>query len=217
MALDVANIIPWNWDLQKHRILCDVNSSIELGYTGVNVDAEKFSVPDTEYFSKIFKEDKERVEHAYRDLIEGRIGKVREEYRVISRDRNGYKMDWVEAQATVEKRGADGIPLTLVGSLLVITQRKKMEEELIKARDEAQESNRLKSAFLANMSHEIRTPLNAIVGFSSLLNSTAESCEREEYIKIIENNNELLLQLIGDILDLSKIEAGTLEFVKGTG
>ena len=102
------------------------------------------------------------------------------------------------------KRGADGIPLTLVGSLLVITQRKKMEEELIKARDEAQESNRLKSAFLANMSHEIRTPLNAIVGFSSLLNSTAESCEREEYIKIIENNNELLLQLIGDILDLSK-------------
>lgn len=214
MALDVANIIPWNWDLQKHRILCDVNSSIELGYTGVNVDAEKFSVPDTEYFSKIFKEDKERVEHAYRDLIEGRIGKVREEYRVISRDRNGYKMDWVEAQATVEKRGADGIPLTLVGSLLVITQRKKMEEELTKARDEAQESNRLKSAFLANMSHEIRTPLNAIVGFSSLLNSTAESCEREEYIKIIENNNELLLQLIGDILDLSKIEAGTLEFVK---
>ena len=90
----------------------------------------------------------------------------------------------------------------------------KTEQELVDARDKAEESNRLKSAFLANMSHEIRTPLNAIVGFAGLLNSTDENEERNEYVKIIENNNELLLQLIGDILDLSKIEAGTLEFAE---
>ena len=80
------------------------------------------------------------------------------------------------------------------------------------AKDRAEESNRLKSAFLANMSHEIRTPLNAIIGFSNILASTEEEQEKQEYINIIESNNTLLLQLISDILDLSKIEAGTLEF-----
>ena len=94
-----------------------------------------------------------------------------------------------------------------------ITRQKQNEQELILAKEHAEESDRLKSAFLANMSHEIRTPLNAIVGFSSVLAATDDSEEKEEYISIIENNNELLLQLISDILDLSKIEAGTLEFV----
>ncbi len=214
MALDVANIVPWNWNLREHKILCDVNRPVELSGVGLQLDEEKLSVPDTQYFSKIHKEDRERVERAYNDLIEGHTEKVREEYRVISHDKTGYRIDWVEAQATVEKCDADGRPLTLVGSSLVITERKKMEKELVDARDKAEESNRLKSAFLANMSHEIRTPLNAIVGFAGLLNSTEETEEREEYVKIIENNNELLLQLIGDILDLSKIEAGTMEFVE---
>ena len=104
-------------------------------------------------------------------------------------------------------------PKTLVGTSQVITERKRMEQELLSARDRAEESNRLKTAFLANMSHEIRTPLNAIVGFSAILASTDEEQEKQEYVSIIENNNALLLQLIGDILDLSKIEAGTLDFI----
>lgn len=88
----------------------------------------------------------------------------------------------------------------------------KSRKELIKAKNRAEESDRLKSAFLANMSHEIRTPLNAIVGFSSILAESADTPENREYIRIIENNNHLLLQLINDILDLSRIEAGLLEF-----
>ncbi len=88
----------------------------------------------------------------------------------------------------------------------------KVKRELIKAKEHAEEADRLKSAFLANMSHEIRTPLNAIVGFSSILAETADTPENHEYIQIIESNNYLLLQLINDILDLSKIEAGLLEF-----
>ncbi len=88
-----------------------------------------------------------------------------------------------------------------------------MQQQLRDAKERAEESNRLKSAFLANMSHEIRTPLNAIVGFSSILADVEDEGEKREYISIIENNNTLLLQLISDILDLSKIEAGTLEFV----
>ncbi len=88
---------------------------------------------------------------------------------------------------------------------------KKMNKELTIAKNKAEESEKLKMAFLANMSHEIRTPLNAIVGFSGLLHDTLDEEEKNEYINIINKNNELLLRLIGDILDLSKIESGTVE------
>nr|WP_302025890.1 ATP-binding protein [Parabacteroides johnsonii] len=97
--------------------------------------------------------------------------------------------------------------------LILIDKQKEDEIELRKAKDKAEESDRLKSAFLANMSHEIRTPLNAIVGFSNLLTIAENEEERDEYINIISSNNELLLQLINDILDVAKIEAGTLEFI----
>ena len=94
-----------------------------------------------------------------------------------------------------------------------ITQLKETEQMLIKAKEKAEEADRLKSAFLANMSHEIRTPLNAIVGFSSMLEEAEYQEEKHQYITIIEDNNKLLLQLISDILDLSKIEAGTFDII----
>lgn len=94
-----------------------------------------------------------------------------------------------------------------------ITHLKHVEAELKQAREKAEKADQSKSAFLANMSHEIRTPLNAIVGFSELLSSATTDEEKEQYMGIVRTNNELLQQLIADILDLSKIEAGTLEFV----
>ena len=103
----------------------------------------------------------------------------------------------------------------IIGGLLRfedITEKLKVERMLQEAKEKAEESNRLKSAFLANMSHEIRTPLNAIIGFSDLICQTDDVEEKEEYIRIVTSNNELLLQLIDDILDLSKIEAGTMDF-----
>nr|WP_255490090.1 response regulator [Bacteroides sp. 214] len=94
-----------------------------------------------------------------------------------------------------------------------ITESQKKKEQLIEAKEKAEISDRLKSAFLANMSHEIRTPLNAIIGFSELLVEAEEKEEKEEYFNIVQKNSDLLLQLISDILDISKIEAGTLEIV----
>ena len=209
MALEISNITPWKWDLETDTILCDVNCSVEL-MGGENIDENRLAVPETAYFAKIHKEDRERIKQAYRDLIEGKVPKIREEYRVADPGRSHF--DWVEVQAAVDARDAAGKPLTLIGSSLVISIRKQMEQELISAKEKAEESSRLKSAFLANMSHEIRTPLNAIVGFSNILATTDAEEEKQEYVSIIENNNNLLLQLINDILDLSKIEAGTLNF-----
>lgn len=214
LVLDVANIVPWHWDLQKQTILCEMNHPVKPANNNPGIPEEKIAVPETMYFAKIYKEDRTRVQQAWHALIEGREQKIHEEYRVITYNGSSHKIDWVEVQAIVESKDQQGLPLSLVGSSHVITERKQMEKELINTKEQAEESNRLKSAFLANMSHEIRTPLNAIIGFSGLLSSAEEDEERKEYIRIIENNNDLLLNLIGDILDLSKIEAGTFEFIE---
>ena len=133
MSLEVANIVPWKWDLQSHTILCDINKPIELSASGKDVAEEQLAVPDNQYFAKIFKEDRTRVEQAYKDLIEGRSDKVKEEYRIVNPHKGLHRIDWVEAQAAVETRDENGTPLTLVGSSLVITERKKMEQELVNA------------------------------------------------------------------------------------
>ena len=208
MALDVADIVPWKWDLRKGSILCDVNKSVHgQMLAGTNAD-QQLEVPSESYFAKIHKEDRERVRRAYDDLIAGRKDKVREEYRVASDAGGRWHLDWVEAQATVDQRDDDGRPLNLIGSSLVITPRKRLEQDLRSARDRAEESNRLKSAFLANMSHEIRTPLNAIVGFSELMATEADPDQRKEFADLILTNNTLLLQIISDVLDLARIESG---------
>ena len=129
--------------------------------------------------------------------------------------RHTIRVDNVDFEVTATPVFGDEKETEIIGGLLRfenITEKLKMDKMLQEAKEKAEESNRLKSAFLANMSHEIRTPLNAIVGFSEMVCQTEEEEERKEFVKIISSNNILLLQLIDDILDLSKIEAGTMEF-----
>ena len=119
---------------KPYTILCDINKPIELSTFGRDISEEQLAVPDNQYFSKIFKEDRMRVEQAYKDLIEGRSNKVKEEYRIVNVHKGLHRIDWVEAQAAVETRDEKGDPLTLVGSSLIITERKKMEQELVNAK-----------------------------------------------------------------------------------
>lgn len=126
--------------------------------------------------------------------------------------------EFSEGDTTVEISAIpvyDHSETTLLGGLMKIEDisDKKRIEQLVDEVKRADEANRLKSAFLANMSHEIRTPLNAIVGFSSLLAETDDPSEKQEFAHIISTNNELLLQLINDIIDMAKIESGSLDFV----
>ena len=144
------------------------------------------------------------------DVIAGKRTHLRNDMRIRRADGH---YTWTRVNVLVrDYRPREGM-IEMICINYDITELKETEAKLIKAKDKAEESDRLKSAFLANMSHEIRTPLNAIVGFSNLLAYAQEESERAQYIGIVEENNELLLQLISDILDLSKIEAGTFEFV----
>lgn len=213
-ALDAADMTPWKWDLQTSLLSCNVSHDLYVTEEEVTHDGNLIIVPTSACFAKICDEDRERVRDAFERLANGETQKMREEYRVgrqwlPSPQQN----EWVEVRAAVDERDANGKPLSLIGTSMTVTQRKEMEEALVQAKVKAEEANTLKSSFLANISHEIRTPLNAIVGFSSLLVSAERgiSEEKQEYINIIENNNTLLLQLISDVLDLSKIEAGTME------
>lgn len=161
-------------------------------------------------YAHVVPEDQAVLKNFVGEVKTGKATSLRKEVRVC---RENGKYTWTSINVMVrDYRPQDGI-IEMLCINYDITPLKETEQKLIIARDKAEELDRLKSAFLANMSHEIRTPLNAIVGFSSLLAETYSRNERQEYIKIVQENNELLLQLISDILDLSKIEAGTFNFV----
>ena len=162
-------------------------------------------------YSHVHPEDCAVLKQFVGQVKEGKATSLSKEVRI---NRGNGKYSWTSINVMVrDYRPQDGV-IEMLCINYDITPLKETEQKLIIARDKAEELDRLKSAFLANMGHEIRTPLNSIVGFSSLLAETDDREERQEYIKIVETNNELLLQLVSDILDLSKIESGTFDFVR---
>ena len=162
-------------------------------------------------YGKMHPEDRRRILAFFEKARQGEAKSFKSEVRVL-RPGTLNRWNWVRVNVLLNRYDPANSMVELIGVNYDITELKETECELIGAKEKAEEADRLKSAFLANMSHEIRTPLNAIVGFSSLLVETEDPDEKQEYSKMVEENNDLLLQLISDILDLSKIEAGTFDF-----
>ena len=162
-----------------------------------------------DYLKAAHPEDTERV----RENIVGMSAGQYKEFSLQYRSRTKWDQDWQTLIVTglPSERDKKGNVIRYTGIAFNNTKWEKMAQELKEMKDKAELSDRLKSAFLANMSHEIRTPLNAIVGFSELLVDSDDPDEKKEYWHIIESNNDLLLRLINDILDLSKIESGIID------
>lgn len=218
MAIDAADMIYWYYDIRQDFFTAEMMVTETDPETGK--DHKKLvknrQVSLEEGLQLIDDEYREQILILFNQLISGELRRGHIEYRLKDHTIYGDSGDsWEELLAEAEYDD-EGNAITLVGVFIPITKRKQLEQELRRALDRAEESNRLKSAFLANMSHEIRTPLNAIIGFSSLLPTAETEQEMNEYVEIIESNNSLLLQIINDILDLAKIEAGTLDFIEST-
>ncbi|WP_196005811.1 PAS domain-containing sensor histidine kinase, partial [Parabacteroides distasonis] len=154
-------------------------------------------------YSYIHPNDVGYINSFFEEVKQGKAHHFRREVRVKSGD--GWK--WICANITRNPQSVDPNKPEMICINYDITE---LKDSQLK-RERAEELDRLKSAFLANMSHEIRTPLNAIVGFSQLLAETDDPEERHEFVEIIDSNNRMLLQLISDILDLAKIESGTMD------
>ena len=191
----------WDYDV-KTRQYRSFNDPVN------DFNPERAIMPE-DYLKAAHPEDTERV----RENMVGMSAGQYKEFSLQYRSRTKWDQDWQTLIVTglPSERDKKGNVIRYTGIAFNNTKWEKMAQELKEMKDKAELSDRLKSAFLANMSHEIRTPLNAIVGFSELLVDSDDPDEKKEYWHIIESNNDLLLRLINDILDLSKIESGIID------
>lgn len=209
LMLEAGNVFPWFADI--------VSGKIEIGdelFKAYGVDRKEFHddfFRMTTFVASIYPDDRGIFEAIYNSLLAGESCKIDLELRLDLLNTGVYK--WVDLKGVAQEFDERGKVTKVLGFIADIQKRRDDEQTLIEAKQRAEESDRLKSAFLANVSHEIRTPLNAIVGFSEVIAHTESECEREEYLDIVKANSNLLLHLINDILDLSRIESGKMEFI----
>lgn len=197
IALSAGGVVPWSYDV--------ASKSFNSVHENNIIDR---IVPEEELYNKIEGEGKIKVKNAIHSLALGESKHCEFLVKVLT---NNESLRWVDIHAVPHEYDDNGKVTTIIGSQKDVTDDVETKNELIRLRDKAEESNRLKTAFIANMSHEIRTPLNAIVGFSNLLASTKDEEDIAQFVDIIERNNDLLLNIINDVLDLSKIESGKLD------
>jgi PAS domain S-box-containing protein len=200
MLVRNANVGLWDIDARTNRVYFSPEWKYIMGYNEEEVGNDL-----KELLDRVHPSDLPAVMDTYRKFVESNDEFYENEFRM--RHKDGSYM-WILARGKAVFDEGHNL-VRILGLHIDITERKRQEVELLRAKEKAEESDRLKSAFLANMSHEIRTPLNGILGFSEFLrDGNLDPVELEGYLTVIERNSQQLLQIINDILDISKIEAG---------
>lgn len=202
-TIKASKIGLWEFDMVKDSIYWNRSSFNMLGYE----DGE-FELDYQTWISLIHPDDREKIDRDLKSQIENRSSFIIE-FRFKHKDGSWF---WIDGRGEVVEYGVDGAPTKMSGIHIDKNLQKRQEEELLKQKEIAEVANMAKSQFLANMSHEIRTPLNAVIGFSEILSRTNLNEKQKNLTSKIESSSKILLGIISDILDSSKIEAGKLEF-----
>ncbi len=203
-AQQIAHLGHWELDLVNNKL----QWSDEI-YRIFNLKPQEFGATYEAFLENIHTDDRDKVNEAYTGSLKSKMPYEIEHRLLLKTGELKYVLE--KCNTEFDKQGN---PICSMGTVLDITPLKKTEHELIRAKEKAEESERLKSAFLANMSHEIRTPLNSVLGFSNLLKKQDLSKERkEEIIKHINDGCNRLLVIISDVIDVSKIDANQLSII----
>lgn len=187
----------------------DYNDSIVSLNNWDSTDEAMIEISWSTFLSRVHPDDRDHYQKSFNELISGLVSEFKSEVRMLYPGSKDYC--WRESTAYIYERDNTGRPAVILGCSTNIQKRKDQEISLEEARNKAEKADKMKSKYLADMSHEIRTPLNAITGFSELMAFADTDEERMSYYNFVKTNNQLLMQLINDILDLSKIEADAIK------
>jgi signal transduction histidine kinase/CheY-like chemotaxis protein len=201
LAVDAAGLALWDWQLPTPQVFHTARWGEMLGDIAMEGYWDTSGLLD-----RVHPDDRSRVETLMRGLLDGQHNRAVAQYRVRTAD----NWLWIETHAMVAEQDAKGRPLRLMGTHADIGERKRVEAEVQRAREMAEQANRAKSEFLANMSHEVRTPLNALMGLTRLLMDSPLNAEQKNWLGLMDNSAHALLAMLNDVLDLSRIEAGKM-------
>jgi signal transduction histidine kinase/DNA-binding response OmpR family regulator len=202
LAVDAAGLALWDWQLPSPEVFLTARWGEMLG--DVAMDG-RWKTADL--LQRLHPDDRVRVQAMAGALLSGRDAKASAQYRV----RSATGWIWVESHAMVAERNGQGQPLRLMGTHADIGERKRVEADVERSRELAEQASQAKSEFLANISHEVRTPLNALMGLTRLLMDSPLNIEQKSWLDLMDSSAHALLVLLNDVLDLSRIEAGKMQ------
>ena len=203
LALESGHVGLWDWSIASGDIHLSHTYEAMLGHAPGTIPGRIEA-----FYERIHPEDAGRVRAAIDAHLAGQGEDIRQELRMRHADGS---WRWILSSGGIVRRDATGRPLRMIGTHLDITSMKEVQQDLARARSDAEAAAQAKSEFLATMSHEIRTPMNGVIGATSLLSGTALTAEQQDLVGIVRSSGESLLNLLNDILDYSKIEAGRME------